>query len=88
MIKYESLRKKLLSNPEVQKEYKTSALEYEVAYALISARVKANMTQSEVAEKMNTTQSVIARLESGKHFPSLQTIYRYAIAVDRSIERN
>ncbi|WP_342278577.1 helix-turn-helix transcriptional regulator [Candidatus Tisiphia endosymbiont of Myopa tessellatipennis] len=31
---------------------------------------------------MNTTQSVIARLESGKHFPSLQTIYRYAIAVE------
>lgn len=86
MIKYESLRKKLLANPEVQKEYEASALEYEVAYALILARVKAKMTQSEVAEKMNTTQSVIARLESGKHFPSLQTIYRYAIAVDKPID--
>ncbi|MDR0773936.1 MAG: hypothetical protein LBE72_01205 [Rickettsia sp.] len=52
MIKYESLRKKLLLNPEVQKEYEASALEYEVAYALILARVKANMTQSEVAFKL------------------------------------
>ena len=86
MIKYESLRKKILANPEVQKEYGSSALEYEVAYSLILARVNAKMTQSEVAEKMNTTQSVIARLESGKHFPSLQTIYRYAIAVGKSID--
>ncbi|BFD46907.1 MAG: hypothetical protein DMENIID0002_15530 (plasmid) [Rickettsia endosymbiont of Sergentomyia squamirostris] len=61
-------------------------MEYEVAYALISARVKANMTQSEVAKKMNTTPSVIARLEIGKHFPSLQTIYRYALAVDKQID--
>ena len=43
------------------------------------------MTQEEVAKKMNTTQSVIARLEGGKHFPSLQTIHRYSIAVNRAI---
>jgi len=86
MIKYESLKKKLLEDPEVQKEYAASALEYEIAYALILARVKANMTQEEVAEKMNTSQSVIARLESGRHFPSLQTIYKYATAVGQNID--
>lgn len=43
------------------------------------------MTQEEVAKRMNTTQSVIARLEGGKHFPSLQTIYRYSVAVNKSI---
>jgi len=86
MIKYESLRKKLLANPEVRKEYEACAFEYEIAHALILARVKAHMTQEEVAQKMNTTQSVIARLESGKHFPSLQTIYKYAIAVGKSID--
>lgn len=46
MIKYESLRKKLLADSEVQKEYKASALEYEVTYALILARIKAKMTQN------------------------------------------
>ena len=34
---------------------------------------------------MNTTQSVIARLEGGKHFPSLQTIHKYSIAVNKII---
>lgn len=46
MIKYKSLRKKLLVDPEVQKEYEASALEYEVTYALILARVKDKMTQN------------------------------------------
>lgn len=85
MIKYETLRKKMLENPNVRKEYEASALEYEIARALILARVEANMTQEEVAQKMNTTQSVIARLESGKRFPSLQTIYKYATAVGKAI---
>ncbi|MGI4752394.1 MAG: helix-turn-helix domain-containing protein [Janthinobacterium lividum] len=85
MIKYETLRKKMLENPNVRKEYEASALEYEIAHALILARVEANMTQEEVAQKMNTTQSVIARLESGKRFPSLQTIYKYATAVGKAI---
>ena len=85
MIKYEILREKLLSKADVKKEYEAYALEYEVAYALILARMEANMTQEEVARKMNTTQSVIARLEGGKHFPSLQTIYKYSVAVNRSI---
>lgn len=86
MIKFESLKKKLFTNPEVRKEYEASALEYEIAHALILARSQAKMTQGEVAEKMNTTQSVVARLESGKHFPSLQTIYKYAVAVGKPID--
>jgi DNA-binding XRE family transcriptional regulator len=85
MIKYDQLKTKLLSNPEVQKEYDESRLEYEVAHALIEARGQAKMTQNQVAQKMNTTQSAIARLESGRCFPSLQTIHRYAVAVNKII---
>jgi transcriptional regulator with XRE-family HTH domain len=43
------------------------------------------MTQDQVAQKMHTTQSVIARLESGKNSPSLQTIHKYATAVKKVI---
>ena len=39
------------------------------------------MTQGEVAARMGTTQSVIARLESGRRAPSLRTVQRYAEAV-------
>ncbi len=85
MIKFETLKDKVLSYPNTRKEYEDCALEYEIAYALILARQEANMTQTEVAKKMNTTQSVIARLEGGKHFPSLQTIHKYSIAVNKVI---
>ena len=85
MIRFETLKKKILSCAKTRKEYEDCALEYEIAYALILARQEANMTQAEVAKKMNTTQSVIARLEGGKHFPSLQTIHKYSIAVNRAI---
>jgi DNA-binding XRE family transcriptional regulator len=86
MIKYEALKTKLLLDPEVKKEYEECGLEYEIAHALILARTEAKMTQDQVAQKMHTTQSVIARLESGRHFPSLQTIHKYAIAVGRAID--
>ncbi len=85
MIKYNDLRTKLLLDQEVKKEYEECSLGYEIAHALIQARVEAKMTQDQVADKMKTTQSVIARLESGRHFPSLQTIHKYASAVNRVI---
>ena len=85
MIKYEALKTKLLNDTEVQKGYEEHSLEYKIAHTLILARIEANMTQGQVAEKMHTTQSVIARLESGRHFPSLQTIHKYAVAVGKAI---
>ena len=85
MIKYDTIKSQLLSDPEVAKEYKNSKIEFEIAQSLILARIEANMTQAEVATKMHTTQSVIARLESGQHFPSLKTIHKYAIAINKHI---
>ena len=48
---------------------------------LIAARSRAGLTQGEVAERMGTTQSVVARLESGRRTPSMRTVQRYAQAV-------
>ena len=47
---------------------------------LITARTRAGLTQSELAERMHTTQSTIARLESGRTLPSMRTLERYAAA--------
>ena len=85
MIKYDTIKSELLSDPEVAKEYENSKMEFEIAQSLILARIEANMTQAEVATEMHTTQSVIARLESGQHFPSLKTIHKYAIAINKHI---
>lgn len=42
------------------------------------ARVRAGLTQAQLAERMGTTQSVIARLESGKTSPNVTTLRRLA----------
>lgn len=54
--------------------------EFAIAAALIKARAGAGLTQSELAERVGTTQSAIARLESGKAKPSTTTLERIALA--------
>lgn len=74
------LKKKWMKDAEVREAYAGMEPEFEVAHALIEARVKAGLTQEEVAKRMGTTQSVIARLEGGRTLPSIKTLYRYAEA--------
>ena len=53
---------------------------FALARAVIEARVAANLTQAQLARKMSTTQSAVARLESGKSLPSTKTLERLAEA--------
>ena len=54
----------------------------------LRARALAGITQAEVAERIGTTQSSVARLESGtgKHSPSLATLQKYAHALGCRLE--
>lgn len=54
--------------------------EFALADAFIRARAGADLTQREVAERMGTTQAVVARLESGRIKPSTRTLERFARA--------
>ena len=74
------LKKQWMNDPAVREAFNAQAPEFEIARALIKARTDAGLTQEEVAQRMGTTQSVVARLESGRATPSLRTLYRYAAA--------
>jgi predicted transcriptional regulator len=76
-----SIKRTLLTAPEVKAEYDALGPEFDLARELIAARASAGLSQAEVAQRMGTTQSVVARLESGKRPPSLRTVQRYAQAV-------
>jgi transcriptional regulator with XRE-family HTH domain len=54
--------------------------EFSLAAAMIEARAGAGLTQEQLAERMHTTQAVIARLESGRAKPSTRTLERLAAA--------
>ncbi|MBM3490876.1 MAG: helix-turn-helix transcriptional regulator [Alphaproteobacteria bacterium] len=71
---------RLLRDPKVRRAYDALAGEYAIAAAVIGARVAAGLTQAELARRMRTTQSAVARLESGRRSPSLKTLQRIAKA--------
>jgi ribosome-binding protein aMBF1 (putative translation factor) len=79
-ITFEELKARLLANPEVRAEYDALAPEFEIAAELVAARLRAGLSQVELAERMGTSQSAVARLESGQTLPSTKTILRYAKA--------
>ncbi|MFO1252269.1 MAG: helix-turn-helix transcriptional regulator [Inhella sp.] len=81
MKSLKDIKRELLDQPGVRAAYEEQADEFNVARELIAARARAGMTQSDVAERMGTTQSVIARLEAGRSAPSLRSVQRYAEAV-------
>ena len=58
--------------------YNELAPEFALARSLIEARAAAGLTQAQLAERMETTQSVVARLESGRVNPSTRTLQRIA----------
>jgi ribosome-binding protein aMBF1 (putative translation factor) len=85
-IPFEKLKKEWLKSASFRAEYDRLKPEFALALALIKARTRAGMTQADVARKMRTTQSVVARIESGSNPPNLKTLERYASAVGRRIE--
>ena len=74
------LRGELLAEPGVRKAYEEQQPEFAIAHAIISARTQAGLSQAELAERMDTSQPFVARLESGRTLPSMRTLLKVAEA--------
>lgn len=81
----EKLETELLKNPVFKAEYEALEPEYELIKQIISARAEKKMTQKQLAEKIGTKQSNIARLESGNYNPSYQFLQKVAGALDKKL---
>ncbi len=80
MTKVSTLHKRWVKNKDYRHAYDELAPEFALSRAVIKARATAGLTQEQLAQRMETTQSVIARLESGRTRPSTQTLDRLASA--------
>ncbi len=85
MRTFESLKKELLKDKEVAKEYKRLAPKYELMAQLIEARLKKGLSQKQLAEKVGTKQSAIARLEGGRANPTLSFLEKVTQALDSNL---
>nr|WP_321432490.1 helix-turn-helix transcriptional regulator [uncultured Campylobacter sp.] len=75
MQKWKEIKKELLKNSEVKAEFDKN--DDELILDMIKARRSANLTQSQIAEKMGVSQSQIARIESNCVNIKYQTILKY-----------
>ena len=82
-VKYRD--EELKNNPKLKAEYDALEPEYDLIRQIIKARNDRNMTQKQLAEKVGTKQSCIARLESGNYNPSFQFLQRVAGALDKRL---
>ncbi|HRD49359.1 MAG TPA: helix-turn-helix transcriptional regulator [Candidatus Competibacteraceae bacterium] len=80
MTKVRDLHADWMKDPDYRAEYERLGPEFELALALIKARTQAGLTQEQLAVRMKTTQSVIARLEGGRGQPSTRTLEKIAKA--------
>jgi predicted transcriptional regulator len=78
MKNWKTLKTELLKDKEVAKEYNKLAPRYAVISELIAARQKSGFTQKELADRLGTKQSAIARLEGGNTNPSIGFLERIA----------
>lgn len=82
MKNLKTLTADLLADPEVRQAYAELAPEYEIARAIVRARTARGLTQAELAERMGTSQSYVAKLEGGRVLPSTRTLLRIAKATN------
>jgi transcriptional regulator with XRE-family HTH domain len=78
-------KRQLMRDPAFRNEYESLEPEYRLAGDLIRLRLSKGLTQEELAKKVHTRQSAIARLESAGSLPSLSTVKRVAEALDADL---
>jgi ribosome-binding protein aMBF1 (putative translation factor) len=75
---FEDHLKESLRDPEFRKAWEESEVEYLLARELIEKRLKKNLSQRDLAKKLNTAQAVISRIETMHANPSLFLLKRIA----------
>ena len=80
MTKIKDLHRRWSRNDNYKAAYDGVEEEFRLARALIEARAAAGLSQSQLARRMKTSQSYIARIEGGKVRPSTDALERFAQA--------
>lgn len=85
-LDFNNYKKQALKNPKVKSEYDKLQPEFELINAIIEARKRTGLTQTQLAQKIGTKQSVISRLEIGRANPTLEFLKKLAAALNSKLE--
>lgn len=76
------------NDPAYVAAYEALDEEFSLASQIVAARAKAGLSQSELARRMNTSQSAVARLEGGRTRPSTRTLEKVAAVTGMKLRIN
>ncbi|MEK9167802.1 MAG: helix-turn-helix transcriptional regulator [Patescibacteria group bacterium] len=85
-ISFEGVKRQMFARPGFREAYDALAPKYALINAMLDARNKKGMTQKDIARRAGTTQSAIARFESGRTNPTLEFASRLSRAVGAKLE--
>lgn len=78
--------KKYLRNREFKKHYDEFGKQLEVAYQLVKLRKEKRMSQIDLANQIGTTQSNVARMESGQQNFTIGILSRIAVIFNKDLK--
>jgi transcriptional regulator with XRE-family HTH domain len=80
MTKVKDLHRRWSNDENYKAAYGALDEEFQLVRALIEARTRAGLSQTQLARRMKTSQSYVARIEGGKVRPSTDALERFAQA--------
>jgi transcriptional regulator with XRE-family HTH domain len=85
-ISWDSIRAEVLADPAVKAEYDALETEFNLAQQIIALRKASGLSQREFAELVGIKQPQLARIESGKQVPKLETLTKLASGAGYAVE--
>ena len=83
---FQEYLQKRLKNPEFKKHYNKYGKQLEIAYQVLRLRKQKRMSQMELAKRIGTKQSNVARLEAGQQNFTTETLQKIALVFDRDLK--
>ena len=88
MRTFEELLAEYLTDDKFREEWEKSEVQYAIQYAIVEARTKGKMTQSELAEKAGIDRADISKMETGKCNPTINQLQKLALGMGKKLVVN
>ena len=85
LTNYEKHLREELKDRKFKRAFEEERARLEIAYTIAELRKKSSISQKELAEKLDTTQSVVARMETGQQNFTIETLRKIAQVFNRGL---